>query len=92
MTVIFDFADNANRPLAIGWGGRIRTCECRYQKPVPYHLATPQHGQPVKPGGRGAAYSRKAPHEKGSGDAALRGGACFFESRRRDGPAEVKTL
>src|SRR6476619_2213011 len=27
---------------AIGWGGRIRTCECRYQKPVPYHLATPQ--------------------------------------------------
>jgi len=55
-------------------------------------LATPQHGQPVKPGGRGAAYSRKAPHEKGSGDAALRGGACFFESRRRDGPAEVKTL
>ena len=27
-----------------GWGGRIRTCECRYQKPVPYHLATPQRG------------------------------------------------
>jgi hypothetical protein len=27
---------------ATGWGGRIRTCECRYQKPVPYHLATPQ--------------------------------------------------
>ena len=26
----------------IGWGGRIRTSECRYQKPVPYHLATPQ--------------------------------------------------
>jgi hypothetical protein len=26
----------------LGWGGRIRTCECRYQKPVPYHLATPQ--------------------------------------------------
>ena len=25
-----------------GWGGRIRTCACRYQKPVPYHLATPQ--------------------------------------------------
>ena len=24
-----------------GWGGRDRTCECRYQKPVPYHLATP---------------------------------------------------
>ena len=28
--------------LKFGWGGRIRTCECRYQKPVPYHLATPQ--------------------------------------------------
>src|SRR5690606_15886885 len=27
-----------------GWGGRIRTCECRNQNPVPYHLATPQHG------------------------------------------------
>ena len=25
----------------IGWGGRIRTCECRYQKRVPYRLATP---------------------------------------------------
>ena len=25
-----------------GWGARIRTWECRYQKPVPYHLATPQ--------------------------------------------------
>ena len=25
-----------------GWGGRIRTCACRYQKPVPYRLATPQ--------------------------------------------------
>lgn len=25
-----------------GWGGRIRTLECRYQKPMPYHLATPQ--------------------------------------------------
>ena len=26
----------------IGWGGRIRTYECRHQKPMPYHLATPQ--------------------------------------------------
>ena len=36
--------DLAKHSLAreIGWGGRIRTCECRYQKPVPYHLATPQ--------------------------------------------------
>ena len=25
-----------------GWGGRIRTYECRIQRPVPYHLATPQ--------------------------------------------------
>ena len=23
------------------WGARIRTWECRYQKPVPYRLATP---------------------------------------------------
>src|SRR3954454_9510930 len=30
------------RTTEVGWGGRIRTCECRYQKPVPYHLATPQ--------------------------------------------------
>ena len=27
----------------IGWGGRIRTCAWRYQKPLPYRLATPQH-------------------------------------------------
>src|SRR5690606_31986716 len=26
----------------VGWGARIRTWECRYQKPMPYHLATPQ--------------------------------------------------
>jgi hypothetical protein len=26
-----------------GWGGGIRTPECWYQKPVPYHLATPHH-------------------------------------------------
>ena len=25
-----------------GWGGRIRTCECRLQRAMPYHLATPQ--------------------------------------------------
>ncbi len=30
-------------PLQSGWGGRIRTYECRYQKPMPYHLATPQY-------------------------------------------------
>ena len=26
----------------VGWGGRIRTCAWRYQKPLPYRLATPQ--------------------------------------------------
>ena len=26
----------------VGWGARIRTWEWRYQKPLPYHLATPQ--------------------------------------------------
>ena len=26
--------------LKFGWGGRIRTYECRLQKPVPYRLAT----------------------------------------------------
>ena len=26
----------------VGWGGRIRTYDTRYQKPMPYHLATPQ--------------------------------------------------
>jgi hypothetical protein len=26
-----------------GWGGRIRTCAWRYQKPLPYRLATPHH-------------------------------------------------
>lgn len=29
-------------PICVdGWGGRIRTSEWRYQKPLPYHLATP---------------------------------------------------
>src|SRR5512139_4347355 len=42
-----------NREDSVGWGGRIRTCECRYQKPVPYHLATPQQARarPYRPGG-----------------------------------------
>lgn len=31
------------KPIARGgWDGWIRTNECRYQKPVPYHLATSQ--------------------------------------------------
>jgi hypothetical protein len=33
------------KPAKAGWGGRIRTCEWRHQKPLPYHLATPQHAQ-----------------------------------------------
>ncbi len=31
--------------FGIGWGGRIRTCVWRHQKPLPYHLATPQQIQ-----------------------------------------------
>ncbi len=30
----------------VGWGGRVRTCEWRHQKPLPYHLATPQRRRP----------------------------------------------
>ena len=41
------------KPFALGgWGGWIRTNECRHQKPMPYHLATPQH------------YSKKCPHKR----------------------------
>ena len=35
--------DWASEPY--GWGGRIRTCECGSQRPVPYPLATPQCGE-----------------------------------------------
>ena len=31
-----------------GWGGRIRTSECRFQRPVSYHLTTPQQGGSVQ--------------------------------------------
>ena len=31
-----------NGPVNGGWGARIRTWEWRYQKPLPYRLATPQ--------------------------------------------------
>lgn len=34
-----DFIRFSGKP---GWGGRIRTYGTRYQKPLPYHLATPQ--------------------------------------------------
>ena len=37
-----DFCRKTDTKVESGWGGRIRTCACRYQKPVPYHLATPQ--------------------------------------------------
>ena len=30
-----------NGPDGLGWGARIRTWEWRYQKPLPYRLATP---------------------------------------------------
>src|SRR3989344_5568971 len=30
------------RAILGGWGGRIRTFEWRLQRPLPYHLATPQ--------------------------------------------------
>ena len=46
-----------NHIAGSGWGGRIRTCECRYQKPVPYHLATPQQAHPLMCG-RAGAYSQ----------------------------------
>jgi hypothetical protein len=37
------FRSDGNAALQnYGWGGRIRTCGCWYQKPVPYRLATPQ--------------------------------------------------
>ena len=35
-------AKNFANPVQSGWGGWIRTNECRHQKPMPYHLATPQ--------------------------------------------------
>ncbi len=44
-----------------GWGGRIRTSEWRYQKPLPYHLATPQRAAPSRTGRRPAQPSRKPP-------------------------------
>ncbi len=37
----------AVRHVLYGWGGRIRTSECRIQSPVPYRLATPQRNADV---------------------------------------------
>src|ERR1043165_4622400 len=45
----------------LSWGGRIRTCECRFQRPVPYHLATPQSRfQAPRSGRRPAAHRPSA--------------------------------
>ena len=41
------FGDN-KKSNKTGWGGRIRTCECRLQKPMPYRLATPQENDPIQ--------------------------------------------
>ena len=30
-----------------GWGGRSRTYDARYQKALPYHLATPQRSASI---------------------------------------------
>lgn len=40
-----------------GWGGRIRTSECRDQNPVPYHLATPQEEKSMNFRGASFIYS-----------------------------------
>ena len=40
-----------------GWGGRIRTCECRIQSPVPYRLATPQAAPNISPAAEGSGNS-----------------------------------
>ena len=57
-----------------GWGGRIRTYDTRYQKPMPYHLATPQHA-------RAEAHwqSRLSIHKPAGGCNALTG---FFTVQR----------
>ena len=36
------FCESFSEILCVGWGGRIRTCAWRHQKPLPYRLATPQ--------------------------------------------------
>ncbi len=35
---------NIHYSFICGWGGRIRTSECRNQSPVSYHLTTPHQG------------------------------------------------
>src|SRR5438034_7034089 len=36
------FLGKKNKGISFGWGGRIRTSECRFQRPVSYRLTTPQ--------------------------------------------------
>src|SRR5258708_40316878 len=36
--------DESSPPQKYGWGGRIRTSVWRDQNPLPFRLATPQHG------------------------------------------------
>ena len=78
-------AVSSNRPATrqifglqrLGWGGRIRTCGCRYQKPVPYRLATPQ--------GRGCGFYALAPRWQAVTPAPRRQdvthGACSAQTR-----------
>jgi hypothetical protein len=56
---MFVIAERLNLPRPKregGWGGWIRTTGCRLQRPMPYHLATPQRsaGKPenAEPGER----------------------------------------
>ena len=46
ISFLFFLSDKKNNKT--GWGGRIRTCECRLQKPMPYRLATPQENDPIQ--------------------------------------------
>lgn len=54
------------RSKKAGWGGWIRTSAWRYQKPLPYHLATPQCAMafpPIAPiRGQGPAWPGAFPH------------------------------
>ncbi len=47
-----------------GWGGRIRTSAWRYQKPLPYRLATPQCAAPSRTRRRGAQPSSRPPRAR----------------------------
>ena len=71
-----------------GWGGRIRTYDTRYQKPMPYHLATPQQA-PVSycPSLRLARRNgRKSGGRSGRSDASGAGG---FTCELRESPVRA---